>query len=211
MKLFLFALLALAAYSVWWHLRRQNRLRFINAYPYAKMLDQRIALRHPGLSVDQRRLVCDGLQQYFRLCLAGQMRMISMPSQVVDDARHDFILSTRQYQKFCAQAFGRFLHHTPAEAMSSRQVASDGIKRAWRLACADELINPRKPERLPLIFALDARLGIAGGFVYALNCQLAGQNGDAYCAGHIGCGGGGGDGGGDSGDGCGGGGCGGGD
>lgn len=216
MKYLLLIAALLLGFAIWRHTRRRQHRRFIAAYPYAKFLDKRLAMRRPELSAEQRELVFDGLRQYFRMCLAGQPQLVAMPSQVVDDAWHEFILFTRQYQKFCAQGLGRFLHHTPAEAMPSRQVASDGIKRAWRLACADEGISPKHPERLPLIFGLDARLGIAGGFIYALDCKLAGQNGDAYCASDIGCGGGGsggssssdGDGGGD---GCGGGGCGGGD
>lgn len=136
-----------------------------------------------------------------------------MPSQVVDDAWHEFILFTRQYDQYCRKAFGRFLHHTPAEAMSSPTQASQGLRRAWRLACRREGIDPQNPERLPRLFALDNRLGIAGGFVYHLDCMAARQAGDAsgYCASHIGCGGSGSDGcSGDSGSGCGGG-CGGGD
>ena len=124
---------------------------------------------------------------------AGQ-RMVAMPSQAVDDAWHEFILFTRQYDKFCRHAFGRFLHHTPAEAMSTPTQASDGLKRAWRLACAHEKIDPKKPDRLPRLFAIDAALGIAGGFIYQLDCLAAtgGAAGSGYCASHIGCGSGGG-------------------
>jgi len=210
MKFVILGLAALLFYAFWRYRHRQQRLQFINAYPYARVLDQRLAMRRPELDAGQRALVFEGLRQYFRMCLAGQAQMVAMPSQVVDDAWHEFILFTRQYQKFCTQGLGRFLHHTPAEAMPSPQTASDGIKHAWRLACADEGIKPKRPERLPLIFSLDARLGIAGGFIYALDCKLASRNGNAYCASDIGCGGGGGSGsnGGDDdsgGDGCGGG------
>ena len=58
-----------------------------------------------------------------------------MPSQVVDDAWHTFILFTRNYELFCRKAFGRFLHHTPAEAMAGQTTATEGIKRTWRIAC----------------------------------------------------------------------------
>ena len=91
--------------------------------------------------------------------------------------------------------------------------AQDGIKRAWRLACRRDGIDPKAPQSLPLLFALDAMLGIAGGFVYQVDCLAAAQAGagTGFCAGHIGCGGGcsGGDGDGSAGDGCSGGGCGG--
>jgi hypothetical protein len=114
-----------------------------------------------------------------------------MPSQAVDDAWHEFILFTRQYAQFCRSAFGRFLHHTPAEAMRSPTQASDGIKRTWRLACAGEGIDPERPQRLPRLFAMDAALLIAGGFIYQLDCLAAGCDGAmgaGFCASHIGCG-----------------------
>ncbi len=130
-----------------------------------------------------------------------------MPSQAVDDAWHEFILFTRQYQRFCDRSLGHFLHHTPAEAMRTPTEAQDGIKRAWRLSCQREGIDPKAPASLPRLFALDALLGIAGGFVYQLDCLAGARTGSGFCAGHIGCGGGcggssgcGGDGGGSSGD-----------
>ena len=181
------ALLALIVAKIWQRLGRRRREAFIENYPYRKFLDQRLAARRPELSSEQREQVFRGLRDYFHLCNTAGQRMVAMPSQVVDDAWHEFILFTRQYDQFCRNAFGRFLHHTPAEAMPSRTAASNGIKRAWRLACAHEQIDPKKPERLPRLFALDALLLIAGGFIYQLDCLAAGQAGTGFCASHIGC------------------------
>ncbi|MCP5230153.1 hypothetical protein [Accumulibacter sp.] len=209
------------AAMVWWRvLVDRRREQFIDAYPYGKFLDRRLAARRPTLSAAQREQVFAGLREYFQLCRQAKRRLVAMPSQVVDDAWHEFILFTRQYQQFCERGLGRFLHHTPAEAMRKPTDAQDGIKRAWRLSCKRQAIDPQLPQSLPLLFALDAMLAIDGGFVYQLDCLAAAKAGAGmpFCAGHIGCGGGctgsdgGSDGGGDSpGDGCGGGGCGGGD
>jgi len=109
-----------------------------------------------------------------------------MPSQAVDDAWHTFILFTRSYESFCRNAFGRFLHHTPAEAMRSATQAQEGIKHAWRLACRREGLDPRSPSRLPLLFGIDAMLGIGNGFHYQLQCN-PGAGASSYCASHIGC------------------------
>jgi hypothetical protein len=192
-KFVLIALLALVAFVLWRNWSRQRREAYIGAYPYQRFLDKRLAARRPELSAEQRREVFAALDDYFQLCRKAGRRMVAMPSQAADDAWHEFILFTRHYDKYCRHAFGRFLHHTPAEAMRTPTQASEGIKRAWRLACAHEKINPRKPERLPRIFALDAALGIAGGFVYHLDCMAArnGAAGSGYCASHIGCSGGG--------------------
>lgn len=186
-KLFVAGALLLAAFLVWRRWQRAGRARYIDNYPYRRFLDQRLTARRPELSAEQRGEVLAGLVDYFQICRKAGRRMVAMPSQAVDDAWHEFILFTRQYDKFCRHAFGRFLHHTPAAAMSSPTQASDGIRRAWRLACAHEGINPKQPDRLPRLFALDARLALAGGFIYQLDCLAAGTAGRPYCASHIGC------------------------
>lgn len=66
---------------------------------------------------------------------------------------------------------------------------SEGIKRAWRLACEREGINPKKPSRLPLLFALDADMNIPNGFKYSVDCSKPGSH--PYCGSHVGCSGGG--------------------
>ena len=182
--------LALVLWLIWRQWAGRRRAAFIDGYRFGETLDQRLAARRPELTREQRNEVFAGLRDYFHLCRSAGRLMVAMPSQAVDDAWHEFILFTRHYDRFCRSAFGRFLHHTPAEAMPSPTAASEGIKRAWRLACARERIDPKKPERLPRLFALDAALLIAGCFVYQLDCLAAGGAGSGYCASHIGCGGG---------------------
>ena len=211
-----FALLILSLLA--WKKRDDARGRFIDAYAFPGGIKERVRKRYPHLSDSDLELVFGGLRQYLQLSRQAHRRTLAMPSQVVDVAWHEFILFTRNYRDFCRKALGRYLHHTPAEAMTSPTEAQEGIRRAWRLACAQEGIAPRAPDRLPLLFALDDRLRIPDGFRYALNCAAAlaaaqGAAGVTYCASHIGCGSGGGDGGCSSDSGCSGdgGGCGGGD
>lgn len=112
--------------------------------------------------------------------------MVAMPSQAVDVAWHEFILFTKDYQKFCKRAFGRFLHHTPAEAMPSPTTAQRGIKNTWKIACMRQNITAHKATRLPLLFALDSRLEIPDGFSYTLNCTKNNKStGQDYCGTHI--------------------------
>jgi hypothetical protein len=194
---------------------RASRQRFLDQFEMPAAVVERAFAKHPELTPEQIRLVRQGLQQYFRICVAAGGRFVSMPSQVVDDLWHAFILFTRQYEQFCRRAFGSYLHHTPVEAMPARDTATEGIRRTWRLACQMEGIDPKHPQRLPLLFALDAQLGIAGGFIYTLNCKdAATSSSGTFCASDIGsCGGdsgggdsGGSDGGSSCGSGCGGGG-----
>lgn len=189
-----YAVIIIVLLSVGWFLsgklRKARHLRYIENYQYHPGVFKKFADKHPQLSKTEINLVAQALRDYFHVCnQAGKRRMVSMPSQAVDDMWHEFILFTREYQLYCEKALGRFLHHTPAEAMSSPLLAQGGIKRAWRLACAKEGINPKKPNRLPLLFAIDSRLDIKNGFVYEIDCRNKNSPayGSGYCAGDIGC------------------------
>lgn len=170
------------------YFRRLAATRRIDDYRFPAWIARKVGKRYPELSPAQLDRVIEGLREYFHLTNQGAGRMIAMPSQVVDVAWHEMILATRDYRRFCREVLGRFLHHTPAEAMSGPTTAPDGIKRAWRLSCQREGIDPQTPKALPLLFAIDAELGIADGFHYELNCNP--NDPGSYCASGIGCGGG---------------------
>lgn len=152
---------------------RNQRIKYIEHYFFHKGIRKKLAQKHPHLTDEQIDIVFIALKDYFQICLQANKKMVAMPSQVVDDAWHEFILSTRFYSIFCKKALGRFLHHTPTEVMSTPTSAQQGIKRAWRLACAKESINPKHPLTLPLLFAIDDQLNIENGFIYQLNCMDA--------------------------------------
>jgi len=167
-------------------LRELKRAQFIRTYSFPRGLFDKLAERRPELKHKDMSLVARALRQYFLAYLGGGRKFVSMPSMVVDDLWHEFILYTREYQRFCRQAFGGFLHHTPAVVLAPAQRESNtGLRRVWWQACREENLDPRKPARLPLLFALDLKLGIAGGFVYAANCSAlrAEGRGDVYCGG----------------------------
>lgn len=166
---------------------------YITTYKFPHYIQEKLGQKYPHLNPTQLSVVQKGMRQYFLMCLQANKRMVAMPSQIVDDFWHEFILNTKAYREFCNGAFGRYLDHVPAEAMRDKTHAQDGIKRAWRLACALESINPKSPTRLPLIFVLDSLLTIPGGFRYSLDCEKRnddGGGGGGFCASHIGCGGG---------------------
>ena len=183
------------------------RDKFVAAYQFPPQLRRAVARRYPHLAEPQLDLVVEQLRGYFQLCRHTRA-LLAMPSQAVDVAWHEFILSTRLYQRFCERAFGRFLHHTPAESMPSPGEASGALRRCWQLACRRVGIDPRAPRQLPPLFALDAQLAIPDGIHYVADCRLLGASRDGrvvHCGSDLGSGGDGGDSGGDGG-GCGGGG-----
>lgn len=169
--------------------RRSRQLEYIKGYVFHSSIKKKISNKYPHLSNEETHLVFRALRDYFWMCNKAKRRMVAMPSQVVDDAWHEFILFTRNYEIFCSKSIGRFLHHTPTEAMRTPTLANEGIKRAWRLACAKENIHPSVPFKLPLIFEIDSKLKIEKGFIYSLDCtdRKTGTTSDGYCAGHIGC------------------------
>ena len=167
---------------------RKRRIEKIERFIFPPAIAMKVRERFPHLCDAQIELVMTALRQYFVLTVMARRDMVSMPSKGVDAAWHEFILFTRAYHAFCLESLGKFLHHTPAEAMSTPTLAQDGIKRAWKLACEYEQIDAKKPHKLPLLFAIDELLKIPGGYRYVLNCADAATSGDAYCASNIGCG-----------------------
>lgn len=192
MSWFPITLAALILFGFGWFYKNQRQsrqLEYIKRYHFHNSIKNKLLKKHPQLTDEQIHLVFRGLRDYFYICNRAKKKMVAMPSQVVDDAWHEFILFTRAYEKFSKKALGRFLHHTPSEAMASATWAQEGIKRAWRLACAKEKIDPVTPSKLPLLFRIDAMLNISNGFTYALNCRDKNSPGygQGYCASDIAC------------------------
>jgi hypothetical protein len=181
--------IAIVSYAFFSRLQRYSRQKYIRGYRFHPAIKQKLKGKHPQLRDTQLEMIFDGLRDYFHICNQAKGKMVSMPSQAVDDAWHEFILFTLIYQRFCAKGLGRFLHHTPAEAMRSPVEAQIGIKRAWQLACVAEGLSRRNPTRLPRLFAIDALLNLENGFIYSLNCRDRNSPyfGSGYCATHIGC------------------------
>lgn len=147
------------------------RERQIREAPLPRFLQRKLREAYPHLSAKDCELVERGLRQFFVACLRSRRKFVAMPSQAVDRLWHEFILHTQAYRHWCRDALGFFLHHTPAEALGQQAKHNDGLRRAWYWACKDEAIDPQAPTRLPLLFALDAKLIIANGFHYVPDCN----------------------------------------
>lgn len=168
---------------LWQRYRRLARERFIRQFALPRGLYERLRKRRPELELKDCALIARGLRQFFLAYLNSGCRFVAMPSQAVDDLWHEFILYTRAYEAFCGKAFGGFLHHTPAVVLSPDKRNNEGLRRVWWQCCKEENIDPRSPLRLPLLFAIDAKLGIADGFVYKPDCKAlqGGEAGTAHC------------------------------
>jgi hypothetical protein len=156
--------------TLWQSLRRARRADYIRNFMLPKGLFDKLRQRRPALTAKDCQLVAQALRQFFLAYQQSDQQPVSMPSQVVDDLWHEFILYTRDYQSFCKRAFGQFLHHSPAIMLGSVPKSNAALRRCWWFCCRADNINPRNPARLPLLFAIDAKLNIADGFRYVPDC-----------------------------------------
>jgi len=140
-------------------MRRRRRTapgaeRTIRDYRFPAQVEKRLRHRR-GLDEESWALVDRGLREWFVCCAWRSPTTIGMPSRLVDEAWHEFILDTIAYADFCDRAFGFFLHHTPDEAMDVPM--GDALAetvRAW-----DRSREGRKGEE-SVLWDLDEQVGI---------------------------------------------------
>lgn len=154
--------------------------KFIDSYTFPQGMMQNIKTKYDHLSDSEIAEVLELLKEYFHMCSIAtigaassaniskekEILCVGMPSKIVDEAWHEFILFTKNYAEFCEKALGRFLHHTPSSAMSKGTSLEIAIQNAWRIACHRAELNPADTSELPAIFSVDEQLGIKDGFIY---------------------------------------------
>ncbi|WP_306206167.1 glycine-rich domain-containing protein [Actinoplanes sp. RD1] len=152
-----------------WRRATGRRVSFINGY------DLPHSVRSPG-----GKDVEAGLRQWFRINARHPKAAVAMPSVVVGDLWQLFSRHTRDYDEFCTRALGRPLPYAPVPDDPGR------LGLTWRLAREDERLGF---DGLPLLFRLDAHLGVPGGRRYLADCGGRGQcyeQPGLLCLGHLG-------------------------
>jgi len=163
--------LGIALVTLWSKWRTAARAEFIRKYRLPKGLFDKLSHKHPHLTRKDCELVAQSLRQFFLAHLRSGREFVAMPSQVTDDLWHELILHTKTYAEFCQRSFGGFMHHTPAVELGSVHASNAGLRRCWWFTCKEEHIDPRRPTRLPLLFAIDSKLKIRDGFRYVPDCS----------------------------------------
>ena len=127
------------------------------------VLEAVMAYHHPGLILrlqDKVGLSPAEAEELFAdmkrfLFLAGTVFDPLAPTEKIDEAWHNFILFTRDYQRFCRDYFGRFIHHVPVgpDEIASRdgsiirrtiqaaqEIFGDELSANWGVAarCSDK-------------------------------------------------------------------------
>jgi hypothetical protein len=126
---------------------------YIASYVFPTHISARVTRRTPQLDEASWPLVEQGLREWFICCAWRGRTLLGMPSRLVDEAWHEFILDSLSYTHFCEAAFGGYLHHTPDEAMSTPlgDALGDTV-RAWDRSDAGS-------SEESVLWDLDERLG----------------------------------------------------
>ena len=161
---------ALAVAVAFWRSNRRlvelERERAIRSYVFPAGVLEAFRNGHPNMDLKGRQLVARALRQFFLVHSRAKSQRVTMPSRAADALWHAFILDTKAYSAFCQQAFGAYLHHIPEPVNASSEDRESAAWATWRLACLEENINPAKASRLPLLYAIDSKLGYPGATAY---------------------------------------------
>jgi hypothetical protein len=85
--------------------RVARRVAAVDAYEFPPV-HQRVRVHHPELDTDRAAVAEAGLRQWFRILARSPTVRLSMPSVLVDDMWHEFLLYTRDYAAFCDACSG---------------------------------------------------------------------------------------------------------
>lgn len=152
--------------------KHEARRRFIEQYAFPALLRHKLTRAYPTLSPDQVSVILEGLREWLLLIADYPGRRFGMPSVAVDTAWHEFILMTREYERFCQDAFGQYLHHTPNQGAGSEARERDALAQTYALgpvgaiAVGGAVAGGATAAGLGL-FDIDRALGIDGGHLYS--------------------------------------------
>jgi hypothetical protein len=160
---------------------------YIAAYEFPAHIETRVRRRFPELDGAGWALVEQGLREWFVCCAWRGRTLLGMPSQLVDEAWHEFILDSLAYTAFCRAAFGEYLHHTPDEAVEMPGDTLGDSVRAWDRSGAggagesvlwdlDRSLGVEQPQLGPVlrIREVGAAAGFPGGALVAVGGDAAG-------------------------------------
>jgi hypothetical protein len=159
----LLAIALLEMYLLW---RRRVREAFIRETLFPPGLLDTLSTHFPALSLKDRQLVARGLRKFFLAQLKARRQPLTMPSRVVGTLWTAFAQRGAAYEAYCRRSLGRVLPVTAPMALSADAAANAGLRRCWWHACGEENLAPGAPTRVPLLFALDAKLKIEHGHYY---------------------------------------------
>ena len=159
------------------------RERFIRESALPKALKRKLRETFPHLGARDAELAERALRQFFIATLRSRGQYTAVPTRAADVMWEVFAHHAQAYAAWCRTALGHVPDHSPVQVLGKKAHYNDGLRRTWYWACKEESINPRQPSRLPLLFALDKKFDIPGGYSYVPDCRdIDRQSGsDVYC------------------------------
>ena len=101
MEVVIFLALGLMAVLTYLFLRKNSvNEEFVTTYEFPETVREGVAKSYCKLSDEELDMVLSGLRQFFVVCGKNNLRWCMMPSKVIDEAWHQFILNTKEYQFF---------------------------------------------------------------------------------------------------------------
>jgi hypothetical protein len=98
----------------------QKQVEYVAGYQFPDKIISRLKSRYDFTDEDIDRIVkC--MKVYFLTFTYHKTYKNAMPSVIVDELWHLFILYTREYDEFCKKAFGFKLHHVPDDIKSEEE------------------------------------------------------------------------------------------
>lgn len=139
---------------------------FIKSYQFPSSIKSKIKLKFPHLNQQQIESAFDNLRIFFQIVRLANGNTVAMPSRLVDEIWHEFIINTQCYQEFCDGAFGRYLNHRPdSDNELSNSSSRKNLQRSWQLA--EEIQFPSSANSMPTLFLIDQLFHIDGGMNYS--------------------------------------------
>jgi hypothetical protein len=136
-------------------LRSRRREKLVAGARIPDHIRRGVIRTYPSIGSEGWEEVEEGLREWFVCCVwARRRRQLGMPSRAVDEAWHQMILDSAAYMEFCGRAFGRYLHHTPDDRLTTppQELLANTV-HAW-----DRSVAGRRRESV--LWDLDRRLGI---------------------------------------------------
>lgn len=155
-----------------------NNLTALQEYKIPSTVRAVFRRENPKLTDFQEDLAFEGLKQYFSLLLLERARTkkvaLGMPSALVDEAWHAFVLCTEQYEVFCQKIFGKMVHHYPDTRAQPTRLGSyskfkQDVINTWSAASRAKKTHPKyfpNSKEVPLLFSADIDGGFLDGWLW---------------------------------------------
>lgn len=155
---------------------RHTRIKSLLAYQFPDEVWAVFRKENPQLPDEQCQLAFKGLKEYFILQLleqsAGRNKSLGMPSVLVDQAWHAFMLFSVKYEDFCLKYFGKMIHHHPDPSarpgrLDYRSRFKPDVVNTWSSYCRGRDQYPdyfTELSGMPLLFKLDDYADYAEGW-----------------------------------------------